>query len=72
MTDAQQTIVNAITSLLNENDNVWPPLRAIAKHCGIASTNTVHYHIKNLEAIGILERFPNKRLGMYRFVEVTQ
>lgn len=73
MRNSSGDILSAITSLMDENGNQWPTVRAIAKRADLRSTNTVAYHINRLLEDGSIELDNRARVGTYRIVnrEVT-
>ena len=55
LTDKQQQILDFILAA-HETGGVFPSIREIMAHMGFASTNTVDYHLRKLDAAGVIER----------------
>jgi repressor LexA len=55
LTDKQQQILDFILAA-HEAGGVFPSVREIMAHMGFASTNTVDYHLRKLDAAGVIER----------------
>lgn len=55
LTDKQQQILDFILAA-HETGGVFPSVREIMAHMGFASTNTVDYHLRKLDAAGVIER----------------
>jgi len=62
-TKLQQKVLEMITACI-ENRGFPPTLREIGKHCGISSTGSVSFHLKVLEAKGLLKRPPSLSRGL--------
>ena len=59
LTKRQHEIYEYVRGFLDENGYA-PSLEEIAGHFGLSSVATVHEHLENLQAKGILKRDPNR------------
>lgn len=66
LTKRQREIYEYVRGFLSENGYA-PSLEEIAEHFGLSSVATVHEHLGNLQAKGLLRRDPNRS----RAVELT-
>lgn len=66
LTKSQQKIYNYIKQCM-DNRGISPSVREICEATGLRSTATVHFHIKNMEMNGFLERIP----GANRAVKIA-
>lgn len=61
MTAAQGRVLDALRLITADG---WPAsVREIVRATGLASTATVHRHLKVLEAEGLVETNPGRRVG---------
>jgi repressor LexA len=67
LTKRQREIYDFVRGFLDENGYA-PSLEEIAGHFGLSSVATVHEHLENLQAKGVLRRDPNRS----RAVEVIR
>ena len=59
LTEKQRVILDYIVSF--QRDCGYPPsVREIAEHLGLHSPSTVHFHLKGLEAAGLIIKAPGK------------
>ncbi|MDD5696525.1 MAG: transcriptional repressor LexA [Candidatus Pacebacteria bacterium] len=58
-TKRQKQVLDFITSF-EEKRGFSPSLEEIKKHLKLSSVSSVHFHIKNLQSLGILEKQSNK------------
>lgn len=55
LSDKQRRMLNFIQER-HQQTGVYPSVREIAAHMDFKSTNTVDYHLRKLESLGVLER----------------
>lgn len=61
LTEGQGRVLDAVSLLSIDG---WPcSVREIAEAAGYQSTSTVHAHLLNLEALGLIRRGPRARAG---------
>lgn len=67
LTPRQLEVLDAIERFIQEKG--YPPtLKEIGAAVGLASVNTVHYHLRRLEAAGVLER----EYGLHRGLRLVK
>ena len=70
LTDKQKRMLAFIITQ-HSRTGVFPTVREIAKNVGVASTNTVIYHLRRMEKTGELER-PFHRARSYNIPELVR
>ena len=59
LTGPQRKVLDAVRAAV-ERDGWAPSVREICATVGVVSTNTVRFHLRNLEEMGYLRRGPGK------------
>ncbi|MCD4782994.1 MAG: transcriptional repressor LexA [Candidatus Eremiobacteraeota bacterium] len=63
LTKRQRSILNFIVKFTDKNG--FPPtIRDIGKAVGLSSSSTIHFHLGNLEKVGLIQRDPTKPRAM--------
>jgi repressor LexA len=63
LSDIQRRILEFIQAE-HEREGVFPSIREIANHMNFGSTNTVDYHLRKMEAAGVISR-PGRKARSY-------